>query len=254
MTKDRIRPARLAEAIAGHIESLIVEGSLRPGERLLAERDLAQKLAVSRPSLREALGLLEKQGLILSQRGGTYVAPLLGDGFTAPLIALCERPESTYDYLEFRSVVEGAATYFAALRASHVDRESISERFRAIEEADARSDPDEEAEADAAFHLSVYMACHNVMILHIMGALANLLRQDVFFHRKKLYTRQGVRRMLLEQHRAVREAVQSGNPEAARAAAEAHVTFTRAALQEIDRADKDLEMSLRRFAVIDEGR
>jgi len=95
---DSIRPAKLAEAIDGHLESLILEGSLRAGDRLLAERDLAQKLDVSRPSLREALNLLEQRGLLISGRGGARVSSLLGEEFSSRLLALLEsQPESTYD-------------------------------------------------------------------------------------------------------------------------------------------------------------
>jgi GntR family transcriptional repressor for pyruvate dehydrogenase complex len=75
-----IRPAKLADAIAERLERLILEGSLRPGERLLPERELAQRFDVSRPSLREALEKLEKRGLLTSGRGGaTHVAPLLDE-------------------------------------------------------------------------------------------------------------------------------------------------------------------------------
>ena len=255
MAKGRIRPAKLAEAIANHLETLILEGSLRPGDRLLAERDLAQKLDVSRQSLREALDLLQSRGLLEGRKGGTYVAPVLGEGFGATLVALLHgRPQSTYDYLEFRGFVEGAAAYFAALRASEVDRELIHKHFTAIEAAHGKLSPADEADADASFHLAVYEASHNLMMLHVMGSLADMLREDVFYNREKLYARKGVRDLLLEQHRAVHDAVMRGDPEAARAAAEAHVTFTRSALFEIDKADSDLETSLRRLVATEGDR
>jgi len=249
--KDSIRPAKLAEAIASHLESLILEGSLRPGDRLLAERELALKLDVSRPSLREAVALLEQRHLLETRRGGgTFVAAVLGNEFNASLLEMLDNnPESTDDYLEFRCVVEGMTTSFAALRATDIDREIIVKRFAAMEAAHAIADPSEEADADAAFHLAVYEASHNIMMLHIMGSLSDMLRKDVFYNRNKLYTRQSVRDLLLEQHRAVRDAILGGDAEAARAAAEAHVNFTRTALSEIDKADQRLEMSLRQFAV-----
>lgn len=248
LARDRIRPAKLADAIASHLESLILEGSLRPGDRLLAERDLAQKLDVSRPSLREALDQLERRGLLVSGRGGTYVAPLLGESFSAPLLEMVERqPQSTYDYLEFRGYVEGSAAYYAALRASDVDREMVAARFAGIEAAHKETDADREADADAAFHLAIYEASHNLMMLHVMGSLSDVLHRDVFHNRKKLYQCKGVRLLLLDQHRAIHDAIMSGDAEAARSAAEAHVTFTRAALHEIDLADRRLELSLRRI-------
>jgi GntR family transcriptional repressor for pyruvate dehydrogenase complex len=244
------RPAKLADAIAEHLEKLILEGSLRPGERLLAERELALRFDVSRPSLREALERLEKRGMLTSGKGGaTYVAPLLGKGFTEPLYAaLAARPETTFDYLEFRRLVEGSAAYFAALRCTDVDRDLIREVFQTMETAHQKDDATDEAEADADFHLSIYEASHNLVMLHIMRALSDMLRHDVFYNRNKLYQRPGVRELLLDQHRAVYEAVIAGDAEAARAAAEAHIDFTRDALLEIGKAEARLEVSLRRIA------
>lgn len=60
MTTETVKPAKAAEAVARHIEGLILEGSLRPGERLPAERELAERLAVSRPTLREGLRALQQ--------------------------------------------------------------------------------------------------------------------------------------------------------------------------------------------------
>ncbi len=248
-----IRPAKLADTIADHLEQLILEGSLRPGERLLAERELAQRFDVSRPSLREALEKLENRGLLKSGRGGaTFVAPMLGDGFTEPLYtALASRPETTFDYLEFRRFVEGSAAYFAALRGTDVDRDLIRECFEKMEAAHQQDDSSDEAETDADFHLAVYEASHNLVMLHIMRSLSDMLRKDVFYNRAKLYQRQGVRELLLEQHRAVYQTVMAGDPDAAKAAAEAHIDFTRDALMEIAKADARLEVSLRRIAKTD---
>ncbi|KIL98121.1 Glycolate utilization operon transcriptional activator GlcC [Paramagnetospirillum magnetotacticum MS-1] len=245
-----IRPAKLADTIADHLEQLILEGSLKPGERLLAERELALRFDVSRPSLREALEKLEKRGLLKSGRGGaTFVAPLLGEGFTEPLYsALASRPETTFDYLEFRRFVEGSAAYFAALRGTDVDRDLIRECFEKMEAAHGQDDSSDEADADADFHLAVYEASHNLVMLHIMRSLSDMLRKDVFYNRAKLYQRQGVRELLLEQHRAVYQTVMAGDPDAAKAAAEAHIDFTRDALMEISKADARLEVSLRRIA------
>ncbi|GAB3450096.1 FCD domain-containing protein [Insolitispirillum peregrinum] len=247
---DPIRPAKLADTIADHLEQLILEGSLRPGERLLPERELAAKFDVSRPSLREALDKLERKGLVYSGKGGgTHVAPLLGEGFTTPLsTVLQQHPETTFEYLEFRAIVEGSAAYLAALRGTDVDRDVLKECFERMEQAHGEEDPTHEADSDADFHLAIYEASHNVVMLHIMRSLSDMLRNDVFYNRAKLYLRKGVRELLLEQHRNVYLAIMNGDPQAARIAAEAHINFTRDALMEIARADARLEVSLRRIA------
>lgn len=247
MPRESIKPAKAAEAVALHLETLILEGVLRPGEKLLAERDLAEKLDVSRPTLREALQKLEDRGLLTTGRDGTTVADLVGASLTDPLARLLENnPETTFDYLEFRKTVEGQAAYYAALRATDVDREMMRSVYQRMELLHSKEDPGEEADADTDLHLAIYEATHNVVLLHIMRGLANMLRTDVFYNRVKLYARKGVRDLLLAQHRAIYEAVMAGDPESARDAAEKHITFTYEAIREIRNAEARLEASLRR--------
>ena len=250
---NQIKPAKLADTIAERLELLILEGALRPDERLLPERELALRFDVSRPSLREALEKLEEKGLIYSGKGGaSHVAPLLGEGFSGPLSQVFrDFPESTFDYLEFRSIIEGSAVYLAALRATDIDRDLIRGAFERMEAAHGEDDPTHEADTDADFHLTLYEASHNLLLLHLMRALSQMLRQDVFYNRAKLFQRKGVRDLLLEQHRAIYLAVMDGDPDAARKAAQQHISFTREALHEITQADARLETQLRNFAKSD---
>jgi len=249
MKADTIKPAKLADTVAQHLERLILEGALRPGERLLPERELAAKLDISRPSLRDALAKLEERGLLVSDAsGGTQVAETLGATFRDPLTKLLrENPDATFDYLEFRATVEGSAAYYAAQRATDLDRDAIDRCFKRMEASHHKEDPSEEAEADADFHLAIYEATHNVVLLHIMRSLSEMLRTGVFFNRNKLYERQGVRDLLLAQHRAIHEAVMAGEPERARAAAQHHIGYTHDALIQIRDAEARLEVSLRRM-------
>lgn len=246
-THGSIKPAKLAETIAEHLESLILEGVLRPGEKLLAERELALKLDVSRPSLREGLEKLEARGLLVTGRSGTYIAQFLVP-ITDPLATLLQsNPNTSFDYLEFRSLIEGDAAALATQRATDLDRETIRQIIARMKLAHGQDDPSEEADADAQLHLAIYEAAHNVVMLHMMGALSSMLRSDVFFNRSRLYSRQGVRDLLLEQHLAIADAVLDGDVEVARRLAEAHVCFTFRTLREIRDDDARREVSLRRI-------
>jgi len=233
----------LAEAIAAYLETLILEGSLRAGDRLLAERDLAQKFDISRPSLREGLHLLEQRGLVRSERGGTFVTRLLEHTFSVPILSKMQgRFGPTSDYLEFRSTMEGAAAYFAALRASNADRDRLTERFATMERARAETDGEAEILADKSFHLALYEASHNIILLHVMNGMCDAMRRSIFYNRPNL--QQGIGDLLFEQHRRIFGAVIKGDAETARTAAENHVNFLRIALEEIDEADLLLERSL----------
>ena len=185
---------------------------------------------------------------VLTQHGGTFIAELVEGAFTTPLAQLLQsHPEAAYDYLDFRCVVEGEASRLAALRGTDIDREVLTRRYRAVEASHHETDPSDEAAADADFHLAIYEMSHNLVLLHIMRGFSSMLRNDVFYNRNRLYSRQGVRELLLTQHRAIYEAVMAGDGEGAALAATRHIRFTRSALQEINEADARLEASLRRI-------
>ncbi len=251
MPQETIKPAKLADAIAEHLEKLILEGVLRPGEKLLAERELAVKLDVSRPSLRDAIAKLEERGLLVTGRNGTHIARFLAQ-IADPLVALLrDNPKASFDYLEFRRAIEAQAAALAAQRATDLDRDGIRAIVARMQAAHGKDDSSEEAGCDAELHLAVYEAAHNVVMLHIMRTLSDMLRNDVFYNRANLYSRPGVRDLLLEQHRAIADAVLAGDAPGAHAAAAAHVEFTLKTLREIRENDARLAVSLRRIGRTD---
>jgi len=249
MAFDRVKSPKIADAIVQQLETLILEGTLKPAERLPPERELAQRLEVSRPSLREALQKLETLGLVETrQGGGTYVSAVLAPTLTDPLVHLFQRhPETVYDLLEFRQALEGIAAYYAAVRATEADRKILAHRFAAMEESHRREDPVAEAEADAELHLAVAEAAHNVVLLHIMRGLFDLLRRGIVSSRERLYTKEGVREVLLRQHRELFQALLASNAERARAAAHDHLVFVEGTLREIDREAERQVRSQRRL-------
>lgn len=244
---DPVRNQKLADAIAGHLEKLILEGALRPGEKLAAERELAEKLEVSRPSLREALEKLHARGLIETSKSGTYVAQFMAS-MTEPLAAMMQSNEQALiDYLEYRQLVEGEAARLAALRATDIEREAIRDCLRRMRAAHEIDDPTAEGEADVDLHLLIYEAAHNLVLLHVMRAFSEMLRGGVFYNRHQLYCRPGVRDLLLEQHLAIGEAVLAGDPERAAEAAANHVKATAATLDDIRQEQARVARALRRM-------
>lgn len=246
-----IRPVKLGDALAEHLEKMILEGVLRPGEKLAPERELAEKLSVSRPSLREALDKLQAKGLLETAKSGTVVAQFLAP-LSRPLASLfADKPRVTADYFEYRRINEGQAAALAATRATDVDRaalEACAERMRKAHEVD---DPTEEAGVDADLHLLVYEAAHNVVLLHVMRVFSEMLRNDVLYNRNQLYRRYGVRDQLLKQHLAIAEAILQGNPKAAEKAASDHISFTFETIEEIRRDEARIEASMRRISRAD---
>jgi len=239
---------RTADSVVRHFERLILEGSLRPGERLLAERELALRLQVSRPVLREGLQRLQASGLLTSTPGAGARVASLGTSITDPLGALLASAplETTADYLSFRQICEGPAACMAAEHGTAVDHDQIRRCMDRINVAHEHDVADEEAEADADFHIAIYEATHNIVLLHVMRALSAMLRKGVFYSRARLYGRPEIRGLLRRQHQGIHDAIIGRSPEAARLATE-HVGFVREALLEITRAEQRLSVSLRRI-------
>jgi len=241
-----IRTQKIADVVALHIERLILEGILRPGEKLASERELALKFDVSRPSLREAIEKLSKRGLLTATRSGAYVAQFLTP-IMEPLASLYrDNQNAAADYFEFRQWVEAQAARAAALRATDVDKAAIRACLVEMRKAHKIFDPSQEAQADVNLHILVYEAGHNLIVLHVMRALSELLRNNIFFNRENLYLRAGVREKLLMQHIEIGEAVLAGKPDRAEAAAAEHIRFVFGTVEEIQRDSRRLKTSLMR--------
>jgi GntR family transcriptional repressor for pyruvate dehydrogenase complex len=241
-----IRTQKIAEAIVSHLEKLILEGALRPGEKLAGERELAQRFDVSRPSLRDAIEQLTERGLLRVTRSGTYVAEFLSPLMQPLASLLANNPRAAADYFEFRQGVEAQAARIAALNATSIDKESIKACIKHMREVQKSGSPTDEAQADVNFHLAIYESGHNVVILHVMRALGELLRNNIFYNRNTLYERAGVREQLLEQHVAIADAIAAGDATAAELAAREHIAYTFGQVEDIQRDSRRLEVSLMR--------
>lgn len=243
---------RLSDRIAEQLETMIIEQGLKPEDRLPAERQLAEHLAVSRPSLREAIQKLISKGILASRRGGgTYVQAVPKAGFVDPLVALFrENAEYRFDVLEIRHALEGNAAWYAALRATDEDKAHIKYCFEHMIKQHGNEDPMEEARADAAFHLSIVEASHNLVSLHVMRGLFDLLQNSISHNLDKLYTIPRVFEPLKDQHYALMQAVIQGQPEKARQAAEAHLAFVEDSLKSIDADEARKARALRHLTLV----
>ncbi|SLN77556.1 Pyruvate dehydrogenase complex repressor [Roseovarius gaetbuli] len=245
----KVTPEKLSTAVTRQIEKLILQGILRPGERLPAERDLAEKLGVSRPSLREAVAELQDKGLLTTRAGaGIYVADVLGSAFSEALIRLfADHDEAVFDYIAFRRDLEGLAACRAARLASDTDLQVIQTVMDKMEAAHKKTNPSDEARLDAEFHMAIIEASHNVVMLHMMRSMFQLLREGVFYNRQVMFKQRTTRGALLDQHHAINGAIQSRDPEAARAAVIAHLDYVEKALADQQKANRNETIARQRF-------
>ena len=249
MPFEKVLPEKISAAIVRQIELLILRGILRPGERLPSERDLAERLGVSRPSLRDAVADLQRQGLLVARAGsGIFVADVLGSAFSPALVRLMGSHDAAMsDYLSFRRDMEGLAAERAARLGSDSDLKVIGATFARMQAAHDSGTAEEEATLDAQFHMSIIEASHNVVMLHMMRSMYELLREGVFYNRQAVFDQAPARDALLDQHRAINAALQARDPQAARQAVERHLDYVERALTDRARAEANERIARQRL-------
>ncbi|MCW6508850.1 FadR/GntR family transcriptional regulator [Lichenifustis flavocetrariae] len=151
----------VSRAVSDHLQALILRGGLRPGDKLPSQRDLAEKLGVSRPSLREAISVLEVMGLVKVRIGsGVYVNQVTD---RAPLWRFSERC-SPRDVYEAREGLESHAARLAALRCDEPGAARLKAATEAMRNALAADDIPAMAAADAVFHDSIFDLAANPVL------------------------------------------------------------------------------------------
>lgn len=236
---------RLSDTVARQLEQRILEGALKAGDRLPAERELSLTLGVSRPCLREAIQKLASKGLLYSrQGGGTFVADHLSDALADPWAQmLASHPALNDDLLEFRALLESQCAEWAAVRATPADQLRLDQCLKAATAAVGTLNADAVCEADQSFHQALAEAAHNAFAAHMMSVVQGLLQKDILFNLGELISVPVASRMLIEQWTGIVDAVRQQNTAAARQAALTHAGFFRETLNQAQRAQARREVS-----------
>lgn len=249
MTYRKIRQPKLSDAIVDALETMILEGTLRPSEKLPSERDLAKQFEVSRPSIREAIQALEAKGLLTRrQGGGTYVQDQLWQSLSDPVLELIANdPESQYDLLEFRHATEGMLAFYAAIRGTNTDFERIRQCQLVIASAQQANNIDEEADAIVELYKVIAEASHNVAMLHLVLSMSELLRQNIAQNLELLYRHDEAVESSNKHRSALIDAIVSRDSEQARNASNAHLAYIEDVLLSVRQEDSRVQRSLRRI-------
>ncbi len=220
-----IKPKRMSDQVFEQLKDLIFRGHLKPGERLMTERELAQHLGVSRPTVREAINKLVAMHLLDHRQGqGTFVNPPTTSADKNPLAAVLNGQDaSLMDLLEVRLGLECNAVALAARRASEDDireiEKSVEDMAAAIKEGNLGSD------ADISFHMAIAYATKNVVQIHIMKSLYDLLFYGIQENLQHLYTEPINLDKVLQQHTDILNALRQHDPDEAYTAMKRHITF-----------------------------
>jgi GntR family transcriptional repressor for pyruvate dehydrogenase complex len=218
-----------------HVRRRIERGDLKPGDRLSSERDLAQELGVSRPSVRSGLEALESMGVVVSRRGaGTFIADGPPDLGREPLSLMASLHGFTPgEMFEARLVLEVGVAGLAAIHATAEDlatmAEEVSEMFAALEDAQTF------LLHDVRFHRAAAAGCGN----RVLAALVEMVAAQFYEQRRATIERATDLRESAETHRRVFRAIRARDAEAARTMMARHLAAARhAQALEAGRADE----------------
>jgi GntR family transcriptional regulator, transcriptional repressor for pyruvate dehydrogenase complex len=219
---DPISRRKTYELVAERLVTLIGDRSFQPGDPVPTERELTASFHVGRSSVREALRMLESQGVIRSANGGTFVVADAAQPLNSSLRLLLTLDESSrlHDVIELRSILECEA---AALAAERHGPEHLTRMDEAIEEmTEGLEEPEGDAfiDADLRFHLAVAEATGNRVLLHSMHAVRDVIRRMLM----TVFNLPGSAARAVEEHRSVRAAIAAGDASRARDEMRAHLT------------------------------
>ena len=215
----RIRQGRIYEAVVDQLQDLIVSEKLQPGDKLLPERELAQRFGVSRTAVRDAIRVLSERGLVDVRPGaGTFVVREISDTVVESMGLLFQVEKSSHEGLhEVREILEVEMAGIAAERATESDIEKIVEAFEEMQRN--INNPARFIEADLAFHLAIAEATHNKIFLILLNAIIDLLQNS----RRMIVTVPKGPTRALEHHRQMLDSIRRKAKAQARKAMSQHM-------------------------------
>lgn len=229
---------RVYEQIVEQIGGLIRSGALAPGDQLLPERQLADKLGVSRAAVREALKVLVSRGLIaITPGGGAHVTEMSLDTLIHPLaMAVLGERQNVHDLVEARRILEAGSARLAARRAEPADLYELRQATAEMNEAMLAGESSEEA--DYSFHLAIARASHNAVLLSIMNMIAGLMKEVYSPSRSRLLENREQLEAYCRQNSAILEAIEGRDQNRA---AELMVEHLRMVEEELQRVEEGRE-------------
>jgi GntR family transcriptional repressor for pyruvate dehydrogenase complex len=214
-----VRKARLYEQVAKQIHRLIVDGVLKPGDRLPPERELAEKFGIGRSSIRDAIRILEVMGILEPRQGlGTVVRDPSAESLVVPLSSVLLRKRGLVaELLDVRRMIEPALAARAAANATPEDIARMEEILFRQEAKIRRGEP--AVEEDSQFHYTLAVVAGNTVVLRVLDVLMDLLRES----RARSLQVRGRPERSFAGHRRILRAIKRRDGAAAQAAVRQHL-------------------------------
>jgi len=183
MAFEKVRPQKVSAVVAEQIIAAIKQGDFPVGSKLPSENELAERMGVSRPTIREALAALTAVGLIESKPGsGNYVrnGTALIDTIGNEAVLVLENEDSCIEIMEARGLFEPPVAGLAAQKRTEEDIENLKAVHARLQELAKEGDPDAYLDADKEFHLAVIAAAHNNLVSNVLVPLINTMDQKLY--------------------------------------------------------------------------
>jgi GntR family transcriptional repressor for pyruvate dehydrogenase complex len=219
-----VRSSRLYEQIVQQIEESILNGTLKAGDQLPSERELALKFGVSRTAVREAVKSLHEKGLVEAYSGrGTFITNRTSQAVTQSinLMMKIDQADGSASLAEVRQILEPEIAALAATRIQEPQLALMREAFSVMNQA--LRDPDAYIEADLDFHLALAESAGNPLILSLLDSIVGLLREQ----RIKIFFQEGGPERGQHHHARILAAIEKRDSEASRAAMRDHLEQVR---------------------------
>lgn len=214
-----IETRRLYRQIADQVAGLIARGEFPPGARLPTERELAQLLGVSRPSVREGLIALEVEGLVDVRVGsGIYVRRARAGAANPDILGDSPGP---FELLRARRAIEGEVAEIAARAVIAADIAAIAEAVRMMK-SDIQGGEAYES-GDRLFHIRIAEATRNSVLVSVVNMLWDLRESPVYARLLRHTVTDGVRARSITDHERILKALAARDPAAAKAAMQSHL-------------------------------
>jgi DNA-binding GntR family transcriptional regulator len=210
---DNYKPLR--ELVFENIREAIINGHLKPGERLM-EIQLAEELGVSRTPVREAIRKLELEGfVVMNPRKGAYVTDI--------------SIKDIADVFELRWALEALAAELAAERATEEEIEQMERHLLELAKVVEEQDVKKIVEIDTKFHETIYTASRNKRLGQILSLLGELIQR----YRTLTLSKSERIKVTMEEHRAIVEALAARDPQRAGRLAQEHIESAENSLMDV---------------------
>ncbi|WP_446899817.1 FadR/GntR family transcriptional regulator [Clostridium sp. LBM24168] len=220
-----IKSTKVYEQVIEQIKNMIIDGTLKKGDKLPSERELVENLEVSRTSVREAIRALQIMGLIECRQGeGNFIRQNFENTLLEPISIMFMLQESNpEEVLEVRRIIE---TETVALAVDKITKEQLDDLKRISDLFKVCRDEEKNVKYDKEFHYKIAKASGNLLIINILNAMSSLMDSFLKDARRKILIDENNLMVLAHQHELIYEAIRDKDALRASQEMKKHLDFT----------------------------